>query len=63
MNENSFGGLQNRIQLKAFTILSGSAGFPGGYSTSPVFFGFWKKCSDPGSDKMIGLTYEFRSLA
>jgi hypothetical protein len=30
MNENGFGGLQKHIQLKAFTILSGSAGFPGG---------------------------------
>jgi len=62
MNEISFGGLQNQIQLKAFTILSGSAGFPGGYSTSPDFF--WvKKCSDPGSDKMNSTDYEFRLLA
>jgi hypothetical protein len=38
MNENSFGGLLQYFQLKAFTILSGSAGFPGGYRTSPVFF-------------------------
>jgi hypothetical protein len=38
MNENSFGGLQQYCQIKAFTILSGSAGFPGGYKTSPVFF-------------------------
>jgi hypothetical protein len=38
MNENSFDGLHKYIQLKAFTILSGSAGFPGGYNTSPVFF-------------------------
>jgi len=63
MNENSFGGLQNQIQLKAFTILSGSAGFPGGYSTSPDFFWLWKKWFDPGSAKMSSLTYEFRPLA
>jgi hypothetical protein len=38
MNENKTGDLHSKYQLSEFTILSGSAGFPGGYTTSPDFF-------------------------
>jgi len=41
MNENNLGELQKYHPIKAFTILSGSAGFPGGYYLpARIFFVF-----------------------